>query len=41
MKDYDTKISQSVIYVKEYSCMFFSTLEDILQEQSQTKDGVS
>ena len=30
------KISQSVIYVKEYFIMFFSTLKDIMQAQNKT-----
>ena len=29
-KAYGLKVSQSMIYVKEYSYMFFSTLKDII-----------
>ena len=31
-----SEISQSIIYVKEYFHMFFSTLKDITQAQSKT-----
>ena len=35
------KIPQSVIYVKEYFYLFFSTMEDIIQAQSKTHDWIS
>ena len=31
-----SEISQSIIYVKEYFCMFFSTLKDNIQPQSKS-----
>ena len=36
-KAYGLKISQSIIYVKEYIYMFFSTLKEIIQTQSKTQ----
>ena len=30
-KAYGLKVSQSIIYVKKYFCMFSSTLKDIIQ----------
>ena len=35
------KIPQSVIYVKEYFYLFFSTMEDVIQAQSKTHDWIS
>ena len=34
-KAYGLKISQSIIYVKKYFHMFFSTLKNIIQAQSK------
>ena len=38
---YDMKILQSIIYVKEYFYMFFSTLKDIIQTKSKTNHWIS
>ena len=34
-KPYGLKISQSIIYVKEYFYIFFSTLKDIIKQRAQ------
>ena len=35
-KVYGLKISQNIIYLKEYFCMLFSTLKDIMKAQNET-----
>ena len=34
-KAYGLKISQSIIYVKEYFYIFFSTLKDVIKQRAQ------
>ena len=33
---YGLKISQSIVYIKKYFYVFYSTLKDIIQAQSKT-----
>ena len=40
-KAYGRKISHSIIYVKEYFYMLFSTRKDIIQAQSKTNHWIS
>ena len=40
-KAYGLKIGLSIIYVKEYFCMFVSSLKDDIQAQSKTSHLIS